>query len=467
MEPQVYQCQQCKCRIVISASEMDPPSPGPSGQPSRLEESFMVLEDTLYRDRSATGDHAAARRMEESFVMLHAPRSVPGGPPSAGATSALHASPSAATARVPFYATLRALTNVLDVASQASAVDHPVCAECAADIRRELDAQTADLQAELAAYDAALARLEDARGADEGPAASEAAAAIAAAEAELAARRAELAAAEAEAAAVEAEVAALEGAAADLAACEAAYWHEHNAYKRRLAAHVAERDATAAQLEHGAVCLAALRRANVLNDAFRIWFSGPFGTINRLRLGRTAAHPVPWPEVNAAWGAAVTLLAVLVRQSGAQLRAATLLPCGSFPCVADERGTHELFGPVSKLLCPAYDRAQICFLACLKEYSEWLAQSVRGPGFHLPWAIEGDRVGSLSIRFMLAKDKNWTKALEYMLVDLKFCLKATIALNSSGGGAGDEGAEGGARATLGRGQRVGPLGRLDAAAAGQ
>ena len=58
MEPQVYQCQQCKCRIVISASEMDPPSPGPSGQPSRLEESFMVLEDTLYRDRSATGDHA-------------------------------------------------------------------------------------------------------------------------------------------------------------------------------------------------------------------------------------------------------------------------------------------------------------------------------------------------------------------------------------------------------------------------
>ena len=102
-----------------------------------------------------------------------------------------------------------------------------------------------------------------------------------------------------------------------------------------------------------------------------------------------------------------------------------------------------------------------------QEYSEWLAQSVRSPGFHLPWAIEGDRVGSLSIRFMLAKDKNWTKALKYMLVDLKFCLKATIALNSSGGAAADEGAEGGARAPLGRGQRVGPLGRLDTAAAGQ
>ena len=92
---------------------------------------------------------------------------------------------------------------------------------------------------------------------------------------------------------------------------------------------------------------------------------------------------------------------------------------------------------------------------------------MRSPGFHLPWAIEGDRVGSLSIRFMLAKDKNWTKALKYMLVDLKFCLKATIALNSSGGAAADEGAEGGARAPLGRGQRVGPLGRLDTAAAGQ
>lgn len=87
-------------------------------------------------------------------------------------------------------------------------------------------------------------------------------------------------------------------------------------------------------------------------------------------------------------------------------------------------------------------------------------------GFSLPWAIEGDRVGSLSIRFMLSKDKNWTKALKYMLVDLKFCLKATMALKSSGqnpgaiipaedDARGSKGAD--APATLPLGQRVGPL----------
>lgn len=317
--------------------------------------------------------------MEESFVMLHPPKGPPGlasggvgGPPAAS----YYHHPPPASSRVPFYATLCALTNVLEVASQVTAVDHPVCADCAADVHRELDAQTADLQAELAAYDAALSRLDAQNSLREGrsgnhadednDAARQRESELAAAEAAVASKRAELAAAEAEAAAVEAEVAALESAAAELSTSEASYWHEHNAFQRRLAGHVAERASTAARLEQGATTLSALRRASVLNDAFRIWFSGPFGTVNGLRLGRTAAHPVPWPEVNAAWGAAVTLLAALAKQAGVQLNSGTLLPCGSYARIADERGTHELFGPISKLLCPSYDRAQIAFLACLK-----------------------------------------------------------------------------------------------------
>ena len=32
----------------------------------------------------------------------------------------------------------------------------------------------------------------------------------------------------------------------------------------------------------------------------------------------------------------------------------------------DKKGSHELFGPVNKLYCTAYDRAMVLYLACLK-----------------------------------------------------------------------------------------------------
>lgn len=51
MEPTVFLCQQCKARILISASDAEPPLPGPGEVPSALEESFMQLEDTLYGPR--------------------------------------------------------------------------------------------------------------------------------------------------------------------------------------------------------------------------------------------------------------------------------------------------------------------------------------------------------------------------------------------------------------------------------
>jgi hypothetical protein len=38
---------------------------------------------------------------------------------------------------------------------------------------------------------------------------------------------------------------------------------------------------------------------NALNDAFYIWFSGPFATINGFRVGKLSNFPqVDWPEIN-------------------------------------------------------------------------------------------------------------------------------------------------------------------------
>lgn len=57
-----------------------------------------------------------------------------------------------------------------------------------------------------------------------------------------------------------------------------------------------------------------MQSTNVLNDTFRIWHDGPFGTISGFRLGRTPEHPVDWNEINAAWGQAVLLLHTMAQQ---------------------------------------------------------------------------------------------------------------------------------------------------------
>jgi beclin len=75
------------------------------------------------------------------------------------------------------------------------------------------------------------------------------------------------------------------------------------------------------QIEVADAQLEALRRTSVWNDVFHIWHTNAFGTIGGFRLGRTAAEPVPWEEINAAWGHAVLLLHTL-----AQVRLQSLCP---------------------------------------------------------------------------------------------------------------------------------------------
>jgi beclin 1 len=44
------------------------------------------------------------------------------------------------------------------------------------------------------------------------------------------------------------------------------------------------------------------KQINIMNDAFYIWFAGPFATINSLRLGNLPQKPVDFTEINAALG---------------------------------------------------------------------------------------------------------------------------------------------------------------------
>jgi Apg6 BARA domain len=69
----------------------------------------------------------------------------------------------------------------------------------------------------------------------------------------------------------------------------------------------------ATQIEVADAQLEALRRTSVWNDVFHIWHTNAFGTVGGFRLGRTATEPVPWEEINAAWGHAVLLLHTLAQ----------------------------------------------------------------------------------------------------------------------------------------------------------
>ena len=77
----------------------------------------------------------------------------------------------------------------------------------------------------------------------------------------------------------------LEAEAADLDARESAYWDDFNDFKLALERHVDERDSLVVSVEQTGRQLERLRRTNVFNDAFHIWFDGPFGTVNA-QLGR-------------------------------------------------------------------------------------------------------------------------------------------------------------------------------------
>lgn len=467
-------CQQCKTPLVLIADD----SLGAIAGPSRLEDSFILLQEAV-AGKKTTLPLDSGRRLDESFVLLPKPRA----PPS--------------TQRIPLDAALTAVSRVFEAATDATAIDQPLCTECAAEVHKELETELSDLQSEIAAYEAALCRLREEEASQDASLQplddADFAAALKSASDTLAQEKTTLAQLELDITTTQAALHEAEGRSKQLDKLEARYWHEFSSHQLSLTDHLEERDRITHAINSATVSLNMLKRTNVYADLFRIWFDGPFGTISGLKLGRTRARPVEWDEINAAWGQAVLLLASLARSCGCRFCSYTLLPAGSYPRIRDDKAaaagtTHDLFGPVNKLFCTSYDRGQVAFLTCLKEFAVFLRKKgvpgdpntttastsksvVGGNGaaghppppppppqtppssssaaaahqqqtsipFQLPWEIDGERVGGQSIRLAFANDTKWTKALKFMLVDLKYCLKGALTLMEwSGGGGGGQ-----------------------------
>jgi len=422
----------------------------------KMDESFVVLPKGNNAP-SARGKAAAA--VDESFVMLHetggglapplpppptAPQHVaPPAPTDADADADAGAGASASadaatTSSVGAYDGEQATTlqRLFDLASSGARIEQPLCGACVRALTEVFNADLAELQETAAAYEASLAELrgdhDNAAAAagsdddDEAPLARE----VAAADEEERQLQAEVQALEEQLRRSEEELRQAKRVQAEVDELEKKYWRMHHAFQHELAEHQEQRDALLGSMEIAREQLQALRRTNVVNDVFFIWHDGPFGTINNFRLGRLPGVQVEWSEINAAWGQACLLLHTMARLCRIQFKCARLLPMGSFPRISDGKTTYELFGPVKmfdKLWSNPYDKAMTLYLGCLREFADFAYS--KDPTFDLPYAIDSEKgtVGEVSIR--LSKEEKWTRALKFMLTDLKWCLGWMVSSN--------------------------------------
>lgn len=210
---------------------------------------------------------------------------------------------------------------------------------------------------------------------------------------------------------------------------EKRYYHEYNEYKRQLLECEDARRSVDNQLKYAQKQLDLLKSTNVFNATFFIWHSGHFGTINNFRLGRLPSVPVEWSEINAAWGQTVLLLHSLAKKINLNFQRYRLIPYGAhskIESLSDKTKDLPLFGSGSfKILWDKrFDQAMVAFLDCLQQFKENVESGDNE--FHLPYKMEKGKIEetstgqSYSIRRQFNNEEQWTKALKFVLTNLKW-----------------------------------------------
>ncbi|XP_016511572.1 beclin-1-like protein isoform X1 [Nicotiana tabacum] len=413
---------------------------------SRMEHSYVVLPKQRNqgpgippRGRGVSAQPDASqfgKAMEESFVVLPPPAaSVYKCEPTSDGAGTNVPSPDGGPQNAPtqpnnsgFHSTITVLKRAFDIASTQTQIEQPLCLECMRVLSDKLDKEVEDVNRDIQAYEACLQRLEgEARNV-----LSEADFLKEKLKIEEEERKLEAAIEETEkqCAVVTAELKELELKSSRFKELEERYWQEFNNFQFQLISHQEERDAILAKTEVSQAHLELLKKTNVLNDAFPIWYDGEFGTINNFRLGRLPKIPVEWDEINAAWGQACLLLHTMAQHFRPKFQyRIKILPMGSYPRIMDtNNNTYELFGPVNLFWSTRYDKAMTLFLTCLKEFADFANSKDRENNirpdkcFKLPYKIDNDKVESYSITQSFNKQENWTKALKYTLCNLKWVL---------------------------------------------
>lgn len=312
-------------------------------------------------------------------------------------------------------------------------VDHPLCVECTDNLLSELDAQIAHTESDTQTYRSFLDRELLVSEEEE--------------EALQARLRAELSCLEQEEAALAQEledvnhhhargVAELEAAQAEMKELhqqEHQHWMEYFTFKTKQLELMDQLGSVESQLKYARRQLRLLKETNIFNATFTISDEGPLGMINNFRLGCLPSIRVGWDEINAAWGQTALLLFSLSKKAGLQFQRYQLVPCGDHSYLESLTGDGVLLlfsdGSHSVVLNNKFDCGMKAFLDCLEQFVEE-AEKKEGC-LCLPYRIhakEGmmeDAWGSrecYSIRTHLNTEEEWTRALKFMLTNLKLIL---------------------------------------------
>eukprot|EP01135_Chromosphaera_perkinsii_P000943 Nk52_evm41s153 gene=Nk52_evmTU41s153 len=326
-------------------------------------------------------------------------------------------------------------SKLFDVVSGLSEVDHPMCVECADRLLERFDEHLNEARRERDEYQDYLHLHRTAQGAggESGEGAEEEEVTVADIEAlrlEEQRLRDEILGIEDQREQLRVDMARLEVEQEDILKEEMQFWKNNNDLHRLFLHHHDEKCSLEARNVYAMDQLNILKRTNIYNDAFHIWHDGNFGTINGFRLGRLPNIPVEWNEINAAWGHTCLLFFTMAHKLNFKFKRYKLIPLGSWSRVKRLNDDYdlELFANhgVTKFFWGArFDMAMIAFLDCLQQFME----HIEGQDVHFkpPYFIQKDRIGDGNNRVSIKiqggnTDENWTKALKFMLTDLKWCL---------------------------------------------
>jgi beclin 1 len=221
-----------------------------------------------------------------------------------------------------------------------------------------------------------------------------------------------------------------------LEAEETRFLRDYNEQKRLLFEAEDEQKSIDNQIKHARAQYDKLSKTNAFNAAFHIWHQEHFGTINGFRLGRLPSINVEWSEINAGLGQAALLLNSLAKRIDLQFTKFRIVPLGSHSYIEDfnERKNGKYVqlplytGRRHFSLDTQFDKAMIAFLDCVNQFK--LAIESKNQRFCLPYKMNEKAKGTItdsngyqfSVRLQVSSQEQWTKALKYMLTNLKWGL---------------------------------------------
>lgn len=323
---------------------------------------------------------------------------------------------------------LKVTGDLFDIMSGQTDVDHPLCEECTDTLLDHLDTQLNITENECQNYKQCFELLSQLEVEEEETLLAE----LQHLKEEEEALIQELETVEEQRAAVAQDLAQSRIHSQQLDTEELQYQKEYSEFKRQQLELDDELKSVDNQMRYCQIQLDRLKKTNVFNATFHIWHSGQFGTINNFRLGRLPSVPVEWNEINAAWGQTVLLLHALANKMGLRFQRYRLVPYGNhsyLESLTDKSKELPLYcsGGLRFFWDNKFDHAMVAFLDCVQQFKEEVEKG--DTGFCLPYRMDVDKGkiedtggsgGSYSIKTQFNSEEQWTKALKFMLTNLKW-----------------------------------------------